>query len=245
MRNIICFLTVRPSKLFYDFCKKLKDNTTDVYICIDDNDYHIEGYDNEINIIKVDNTICENDGFKSTVFWLNNKACSKDKALYYFCKNNIDYENIWFIEEDVFIPSINTIKNIDKKYGTCDLIVSKNYITYEKKTDWHWNQVFSQTTIPPPYAISMVCAIRCSKRLLDAIHYYASIFNNLFIDEVLFNTIALRSNLNIITPDELSTIEYRKDWDKDDIKECNLYHPMKDICQQYEYRDYIREKKEK
>ena len=34
MHNIICFLTVSPSALFYDFCKKLKNNNTDIYICI-------------------------------------------------------------------------------------------------------------------------------------------------------------------------------------------------------------------
>ena len=69
-----------------------------MYICIDKNDYVIPNYNNEINIIQIDNKVCEDAGFKSTVVWLNNKACSRDKALYYFCKHDIEFEYLWLIE---------------------------------------------------------------------------------------------------------------------------------------------------
>jgi hypothetical protein len=238
--NIICFLTVKPCELFYDFCKKLKSKDTEIYICIDDNDYTIPNYDNEINIIQIDNQICENSGFKSTVLLFNNKACSRDKALYFFCKNNIDYNHIWFIEEDVFIPSIHTIENINNKYIVGDLLVCSNNIEYTTKTNsWHWNRINKQIKIPPPYASSMICAIRCSKQLLTHINEYVNKYNNLFMDEVLFNTIALQNNLNIVTIEELSTIVYRRVWVKNNIKITHLYHPIKSIKKQYEIRSYI------
>ena len=43
MNNIICFLTVNPSELFYNFVKILQDHNKnyDIYICIDNNNYTI------------------------------------------------------------------------------------------------------------------------------------------------------------------------------------------------------------
>lgn len=236
-KNILCFLTVRPHKLFYRFCKKLKNTNYDVYIVIDDNKYNIPDYDNEIGIIKIDNKICEENGFKSSVWQFNNKACSRDKALYFFCKNDISYDHIWFIEEDVFIPTEYTIEQIDKKYPSGDLLVNDNDIIYERKEKiWHWSHVNNQIKLEPPYARSLICAIRCSKKLLNCINDYAMKYSNLFLDETLFNTIALHNNLDIKKIDELSTIFYRNDWKKTDINVNNLYHPIKCIATQYKYR---------
>ena len=242
-RNVICFLTVRPDILFYNFCLKLKNEKMDVYICIDDDDYDIPNYNNEIPIIKIARSICESAGFKSTVHFndeennFNNKAVSRDKALYYFCKNNIDYEHIWFIEEDVFIPTEQTIENLNNIYPHGDLLCSENMIIHEKRYDWHWPHVNSQIQIEPPYSKSMICAIRCSKNIMNAIHEYANKYNNLFMDEVLFTTLALHNNLSVICPHELSTIHWRNEWNKWDITSSNnLYHPIKDIYKHYEYR---------
>ena len=237
VKNILCFLTVNPCILFYEFCKKLKKENYDVYIFIDDNNYNIPNCDDDnINIIKIDNKLCEESGFKSSILWLNDKACSRDKALYYFCKNDIDYEFIWFLEEDVFIPSIHTIENIDNKYGNGDLLVAEHNIIYERSTEWHWPQVNRTIKIEPPYAKSMICAIRCSKKLLECINDYAVKYNNLFLDEVLFNTLALQNNLVIKVINELSTIVWMYEWRKAQIKQDNLYHPIKSIETQYEYR---------
>jgi hypothetical protein len=236
-KHIICFLTVRPCKLFYDFCKKLKNDVYDIYIVIDDNDYVIPEYDGDIPIIKLDNRQCEDRGFKSTVLWLNNKACSRDKALYYFCTNDIDYDYIWFIEEDVFIPTIDTIQNIDKKYVDGDLLVSSHTIFNEKKYDWHWKHIYTQIKIDLPYAIAMICAIRCSKLLVHHIYEYAMKYNNLFMDEAFFNTLALQHNLNVRVIAELETIVWSRKWVKEDIRETNLYHPIKSIPTQYAYRN--------
>ena len=159
--------------------------------------------------------------------------------MYYFCKNNIKYENVWFIEEDVFIPSINTIENIDKKYANGDLLVASNNIIYEKSSDWHWNYINAQISLNPPYANSMICAVRCSKKMLECINNYAEKYKNLFMDEALFNTIAIQNNLNVIIAKELSTIVYQRNWAKHEINQDNLYHPIKNIIKQYEYRAYL------
>ena len=123
MRNIIkCFLTVTPNEKFYNFIKQLPD-IDNIYICIDNDDYNIPNYDGKIKIIKINKNICESEGFKNTHLHIKG-ALAKDKALYYFYKNNIDYDYIWFMEEDVFIPTIETIKNIDMKYPDNDLLIN-------------------------------------------------------------------------------------------------------------------------
>ena len=51
---ILCFLTVNPCDIFYNFVKTLP-NKENIYICIDDNNHDIPNYDEEIKIIKYNN----------------------------------------------------------------------------------------------------------------------------------------------------------------------------------------------
>lgn len=237
--NLICFLTVNPSQHFYNFVKQLP-KPENIYICIDDNNYTIPNYDNKINIIKMNSKLCKKAGFFGTVLGFRKTAVSRDKALYYFCKNNIDFDNIWFIEEDVFVPTINTINDIDKKYPNFDLLSASHKIINKKRTDWHWNIINRQINLNPPYASSMICAIRCSKKLLDCINNYVNKYNSLFVDEALFNTIALHNKLNVNTIPELSTIHYRKKWDCKSIRKTNLYHPIKNTRNQSKIRNKLK-----
>ena len=242
MNNIIkCFLTVTPNKLFYNFIKQLPD-IDNIYICIDNNDYNIPNYDGKIKIIKINNNICENEGFKNTHSCIRGST-SREKALYYFYKNDISYDHIWFIEEDVFIPTIETIKNIDIKYPNQDLLVRDHDIIYKKKYDWHWNLVNKQLSnkINLPYAWCKgagICAIRCSKKFLECIFNHALKYKTLFFCEVMFNTIALHNNLIVKDIKELKTIKWRKEngWQKHEININNLYHPVKSIEKQYQLR---------
>ena len=243
MKNIICFLTVNPNQLFYEFCKKLQtelSNNYEIYICIDDNSYDIPTYANDIKIIKINKNECEQNGFKSCLLSLNNQACSRDKALFYFCQNLITYNYIWFIEEDVFIPDLKTIPNLDEKYPISDLLCREHIVVHNKnhpdRNKWHWDHVYRQIKIEPPYAKSMICAIRCSKQMMDSINDYAKKYNNLFMDEALFNTLAIQNNLSVVNPIELSPIYWRNEWLLNDIKKDYLYHPIKDIQIQEDYR---------
>jgi hypothetical protein len=238
--NIICLLSVRPCILTYNFYKNIQLNSQyDVFIVIDDNNYNIPEYDGVVKIIKINNKECEDNGYKSCVAWLDNKACSRDKALYYFNKENIPFDFIWFVEEDVFIPSINTIINIDNKYKFGDLLAPSHNIIHAKRTNWHWPHINRQIKINPPYGSSMICAIRCSKQMLNSIQRYAQEHNNLFMDEALFNTLAIHNNLIVCPIPELRTIIYRKQWKLKEILISNLYHPIKNIKHQYFFREKL------
>ena len=245
MKNIICLIAIEPKPLVYNFYKKLKNENTSIYMCFDNNTNIIPAYDNDITFIYLDNKLCENNGFKSTHSQLNNISTSREKALMYFCKMNFDYDNIWFIEEDVFIPNENIIENINKKYPEGDLLCTSNYVFHNQEElnecYWgHWNLILSQTketNITFPYGKSMICAIRCSKKLLYCINEHATRYNNLFMCESLFNTIALHNHLKILAIPELENIYWTYDWNKSDIKQTNLYHPIKSIELQYSFRD--------
>jgi hypothetical protein len=219
-----------------------------MYICVDNNKHEIPEYDGKIPIIKIDNKICESAGFKNSVAYFKNRACSRDKALYYFSKKNMNYDNVWFIEEDVLVPHRLTIEKIDEKYEACnaDLLCTSNIVTIYKQTenDWFWWPLVNrEIKLDPPYGRSMICAIRVSKKLIKAISAYADKYNSLFMDEVLFNTIAIHENLEIKTISELSTIYYKNNWKMEDIKKTNLYHPIKNHNTQRDFRKFKIKKK--
>ena len=242
--NIICFLTLRPSLLFYNFCKTLINESYEVYICIDDNSYTIPSYTinnphESIKIIKIDNKECIDKGFKSSVLNFQNKACSRDKSIYYFCRkydNTKKYENIWFIEEDVFIPTPTTLIDIDNKYNSGDLLCRTQSICDNNNLKGIYNLIKNKIKVNTPYIHSMICAIRVSHKWMDSINNYVNKYNELCFDEVLFPSIAKENNLTIINPEELSSIYYKKNWKTNHIKKYNIYHPIKDINTQYKYR---------
>ncbi len=249
---ILCFLTVRPPRLFYEFCCRLASAEYPVFIVIDDNEYHILGVEDDVSlvehvtILKVDKKECEAAGFKSTLLSFNGKATSRDTSLYYFCRKFTAYDYVWFIEEDVFVPTETSISNIDKKFPTGDLLVGSHKITNEMRHDWHWSHVKSQVTFPPPYACAMMCAIRVSRKLMKIIDVYAAENNDLFYGEALFNTLALRNDCTVIIPPALYPITYRRDWKSGEMNEWQLFHPVKDIEEQYRFReDLVARRREK
>lgn len=253
----LCLLVNSLTPSYYQFCKSLLEPDIFIYICVDkpppqsiqqDNDNrNNKSHSNTnmrgtIEIIQINKQMCEEEGFKGCVtYFPETYACSRDKALFYFCRiNQRNHPKIWFIEEDVFFYSLNTIRSIDEKYPHADLLSSNNNIKKNKKVNWqnkwHWPRIFSQARLPPPYATSMICAIRVSQKLLKCLDQYVRVAKSLFVDEALFNTISLHAKLVTRTPDELSSIKFRKDWKKEEIGKENLYHPIKSVARQFELR---------
>lgn len=245
MKNIICFLTVTPSKEFYNFTKTFKNKDYDVYIVIDKNGYMIPDYDGYIPVVGVTNYNCEIRGYKNTLYYSDNRACARDKALYYFSASRIPFKNLWLIEEDVFIPNNNIIPSIDAKYPDCDLLCKDNKIISNVKQtyEWHWPKTKPFLLLPLPWACSLICAIRISPKLLGCIANYAKTYSTLFLDEALFNTLAIHNRLSINKIDELSKLEYNKNWNIDEISDKYIYHPIKNFQDQMFLRQYISNKK--
>jgi hypothetical protein len=241
MKNIICFLTVKPTKEFYDFSKSLKNNEYDVYIIVDDNEYKIPNYDGVVPVIQINNKICEKKGFKNTLYYVKDKACARDKAMYYFTEMRIQFKYLWLIEEDVFIPDVSIIKNIDIKYPNFDLLCKSNKILKHIKetNEWHWPTTKANIYLPFPWSCSLICAVRISPKLLGCISNYAKLYNTLFLDEGLFNTIAIHNRLSIGNIEELSKLEFNRIWKLEEISNKYLYHPIKNFKDHIYLRQYI------
>ena len=91
----------------------------------------------------------------------------------------------------------------------------------------------------------MSCAIRCSNNFFKALKISANNKKYLEMDEILFANIALRNNLRAKYIEELKYIMFfnhqlpRNCFDRAFIDKNNLYHPLKNLNQQYNLRSLI------
>lgn len=245
-KNAICILSVYANNDTFSFAETLKNDSYDIYICIDNNNSILPEFDkSKITVIRFYDKECEDNHFYGSVVYAHDRACSRDKALYYFCKINTNYDYIWFLEEDVFIPTKNTIQRIDNLYiNTNADILSQNNTVKRSHDDpnagcWmHWWRNENKTNYP--WAFSMISAIRVSKKLLECISNFVKTNKCLLFDELLFNTIAVQNNLIIETPSELSTIHFSfNDIIPTTVNPNFLYHPIKNLLKQNELRQQL------
>jgi len=248
-KNAICFLGIDPSPAQIKFMGSMH-KFYDIYLLLHNSrPYLSKKYENRfgslIKVILVDEQDCIKSGFTGSTY--NEKGAMKcstrDKVLFYF--NNIEnnYKNLWIIEEDVFIPSRNTLAKIDKNYPNEDLICSQIHKVDER---WHWFANAKQQQKNKDLILrTMVCAIRCSSRLIKEVGFSAKKKGYLDMDEILFINLANDLKMKIKSIEELSNLFfYEHDlpltWKEiSRIKENFLYHPCKDPDQQIKLRSLI------
>lgn len=239
-KTIISFLTKEPNDGLINIAKELC-NYFKVYVFIDNNDY-INIYKNtKINFIQINNELCITNGYQYTLeislynsynkINTDKRISSYDKFFFYFTMVNLDYDYIWIFEDDVFIPHINNIIDLNNKCYDYDLVCADNKKgTNEdaKNNIWFWRYAIS--IFNEPSYCSMVCTCRLSNKLMIEIKKTIEQLKFIPFLEFLYNTVAYKNNLKILCPSELSTILYRKDWSIEDFKENpkNLFHPIKD-----------------
>lgn len=237
--NAIVFLTKEPDNEILDNADKLSD-TYSVFIIMDNNKAKIPN-NNKIKFLKIDDLECEennfiNSGGCSSGLWSKDPYIWKqyniknpsawDKGLYYFCRKDKNYKNVWFIEDDVLIPKVSIFNHIDKLYNNSDFLSEACDInTSGDINDWHWK--YAKETFNTPWYRSMICTCRMSKKLLSEINNYVINNKMLMFDEIMFPTIAKQSNLIVHNPKELSGIKYWDKWDEHNTNLYTLYHPVK------------------
>ena len=237
----IVFLTVRPADPLFRFAEKLHRDGYHVYVTVDDNNHPLPTYDgSKVTVIKYGAGEPESHGYKGCVLWVPDRASSRCKSLYHFAHvMKHAYQSVWMIEEDVFVPSLNTIQHLDELYPhhQSDLLCTMNHLNTTGELDsWpHWKLVQGNHDLP--WAKSMICAVRVSPRMLAAIDRYTSSHGKLLFDEALFNTLAIHDNLTITTPPELEHITYwERPFDVNEFKPFFMYHPIKSIEKQLHYK---------
>jgi hypothetical protein len=162
------------------------------------------------------------------VDWIPKDLMALDKALHFFCKKELDPEYVWFIEDDVFVPRVDLISEIDSKYPDADLI-TKSHVPRSALPNWPgWDRTdlaFLSGQREPYH--SLCCAMRLSRRMLTAVAEFVEKRGRLVFLEFFFNTLANQHGFKVETPEELSTIQFESQnhvaFDKN-----HLYHAVKD-----------------
>lgn len=178
IKNAICFMCVNVEQIIIDFAKTIIRSvpgiTYDIFIIVDNNNISTPVC-NGITFIQVDETECAALGFDNSNFMVGKHPSAWDKVFYWFSTkpDGILYDNIWIIEEDVFVPTATTIAHVDLKYMSEDLLSSSNIINEMGDTStWFWNR--AKELFDVPWYSSMVCACRVSRKLVEHIHIYAT-----------------------------------------------------------------------
>jgi hypothetical protein len=243
-RTAVVFLTKKPHEETKKFAEAIYAETDfEVFIVTDDesefgkNDNTVKHY-GSIEIL--DSTCIENGyvgcNINNTKTHIKRPVIAYDKCLYYFCELNPFYDFVWVFEDDCFIPSIDTIVNLNEKYSKNDLVVPNHFFKKDTVLDWHWRDIVDK--INPPYFYSMVCAAGFSNDMLNVIKAYVDKNKQLFHIEAMFNTLAQHNNLKAADPLELKSIVWMGDWGLDEflLLPNNVFHPIKDIGSYSELR---------
>lgn len=233
MRIAVVFLTNYPHENTIEFAREVKIQTNfDTFLVIDDNtQYHGKTF-KEINLIQVPDSMCTE--YSNSVYIEGSTAVQKnpiswDKFIYSFCMVHTSYDFVWVFEDDVFIPSVSTITDLNNKYRMYDLVTANNFHKTDNVMDWHWRHIVDK--VPSPYFYSMVCAMGISRRTLDVVKEYVHYNKTLFYHEVMFNTLAMHNGLKVTDALELTSVVWQGKWDIDEflLLPNNVFHPRKDI----------------
>lgn len=235
--NALCLICRSPDKIWCDLLNQFENY--DVYVVIDseicDIDPFIANYKN-IKFVSINHELCVSSGYTNMNYLMKKSVTGWEKAIYFFTIVNCNHQYVWFVEDDVFFMSENTVTMIDNKYSNADLL--SNCITENltgKKNTWHWNKI--DISYDPPYYKGMMCAVRMSKYMLNCIKNYAVTNGTLFFLEAMFPTIAMKNNLIHNFPLEMSTIRYDRNYNTSDIYPTHMYHPVKNIADHVKFRE--------
>ena len=235
----LCLICHYPREIWINFLSKITEY--DVYLIIDDNSQNYqEKYQTQypnLNFIQINDHEYKNANFIDVDF-MNEIISGWHKAIYYFCvKNKINYKHTWFFEDDVFFHSEQTLKNIDEKYPSSDLLCNKININDDGNTNWHWYKI--QTRYPLPWYNTMTCIVRISRKYIECIALYVLEHKSLFFIEAMFPTIAMKCELICDSPNEFRNIYYRNEFNPVVLNVNDLYHPYKNYDLHKVLREFI------
>jgi hypothetical protein len=228
-RFALCALTTSHSLINWKWIHQLYNYDIAVYILDDKNENKLF-VKNNITFLSIESEIAKKNGY-SNANLKPRVVQAWDKALFYFTKVSHTYEFVWFIEYDVYVPSLKTFLDVHKKamYDRSDLVVKENIVV---DSSWpHSKKRVSHFHIDKPWYHSLDCAAGLSKRLLSDILVYTSTNHQLEFIEVLFSTINHHKKYNLYLPFQFETIRFNDQGHincKDVMTNSDMwYHPIK------------------
>jgi hypothetical protein len=259
----IVLLVHRPDPRQVAFYQSLAEEGYAVLVVVDDPAFKAPP-SMDVSYVQVDERACLKAGyvFLNPMIAIRKQlpVAAWEKALFHVCRVARSYELVWFLEDDVFVPSIDVIVATDRDHPSADLLCQRNSVNLSGETrSWDWWSWVPPEVLPLPWGASMVCASRVSRRLLTAVDALISAnavrmmelharakqkqgpLRFLFI-EFLFNTLAMRHAMRIETPVSLSTSLFHKRWQVEEMDLAHIYHPVKDRDAHIAWRKLLEER---
>lgn len=232
---VVCFLCVCPTETILRFAEKVAVSYQ-VYIVCDDINCQTPRNTN-ITFIRITDDECRRTGWTGSNIAIDKVPSAWDKALYYFCVKEVGPAYVWFIEEDVFVPNVDLLTNLDKKYPDADLIAKQNVKEEDDPNfDWWFD---GKGVLEEPLYRSLVCATRVSRKLLYRLVQFVNTHRRLAFIEIIFNTIVFHENMTLVMPEELQTIIWRHNWAPEAVDKHHMFHPVKDTELHDSFRDRL------
>lgn len=238
-KSAVCLICLYPDKKekYLQFLSTFE--YYDIYLVVDDN---IQSYANlqkeypSIRFVQFRNDLCEKSGYKNlSNITLNKAVTGWDKAIYLFTLLGDMYSHVWFLEDDVYFHSENTLVNMDNKYLTEDILCNSSYEP-AKLNEWLWSRI--QIPFQGDYSCGMMCALRLSSRYLESIRDYVAEYGTLFFLEAFFTSFAQKMGFKILpNPPEFLTITYNRTFMDEELDDKRLFHPMKNLDDHVRYRE--------
>jgi hypothetical protein len=198
-KNAFCLLTVKPSDEWLDFLNTFT-NDYDVFVVFDNNDINIDEIVkkyNNITFIRYNTRFIHTKGYWDSAYTTGRTYTSWDKGFYYFCEVNTAYDNVWFCEDDVYIPNVQSIVDIDTKYNQ-DLLGTYEKYNYDGNLDnpnwWVW---YRSTSFKLPWVSHLVCICRVSNQLLKKVKEYANKYKRLEFIETMLSSLAGNNGMSV------------------------------------------------
>jgi len=240
-KSTVCLLCVCPDKGVVAFAEKMAE-IYDMYIVCDNVACEVSET-SRIKFLRINDEDARAAGYHSVNASIPKNPSAWDKALYYFCEVDQTPQNVWFVEEDVFIPRPGIFRDLNAKYPDTDFI-TKQHVSQDADPEFYW-WYQAEGNMEKPYYRSLVCASRLSRRLLNEVKAFVEEKHRLFYLEVIFSTIVEQKKMSLVMPEELQTIIFRHDWSADMVDEDHLYHPIKDVKLHDSYRERLASKAER
>jgi hypothetical protein len=255
----LTFRTDRDQVAFYELFAKAG---YEVFVFVDDPDFGTPA-SSTATYVKVSEQKCIEAGYvvlNPLVSMKRKVRVSEwEKALYFFGTHEGEFDHVWFLEDDVFVPRTEIIQRIDRGLPDADLLCEGHRINhFGELKSWVWWMWVPKDVLPLPWAWSMVCAVRMSKSLLAEMHRTivgsteemkrhflllkkAVAAPKFLWIEFLFNAIALHQRLKVVTPTEPSIVLFHKAWTLDELDDQHIYHPANDKALQQAWRSRLSE----
>jgi hypothetical protein len=226
----LCLIARRPVEAWCEFLNSFKSYK--VFIVVDDNTFNCAPFRAKYRNLNFLQQSLEaevaREGYRNLNFMVRKEVTSWEKAMHHFVVQ--PYPFVWFMEDDVYLYGEETLERIDREdAGKADLLSStcKRNIP-AGRSDWFWPSITANLKLPPPYCCGMMCAVRMSRAMLDAIRAYAEQHRSLEFLEVFFPTLAEKRGLVHHTPTELGSVTFsvKHYW----LDPRKLYHPFKNMA---------------